>query len=90
MPTLAPLPSTGPEADVELEALAEELEDELLELVLLLLELEPQAARDIAAATPSTASDTVVLRMCDSPFSGGAAPSDARGPMIVVRANISL
>src|ERR1700709_1852803 len=51
MPTLAPLPSIAPLAD-ELDELAElELFDELLSS-----ELEPQAARDIAAASPSTAS----------------------------------
>src|SRR3954452_13904421 len=54
MPTLAPLPSMAPLAEpAELEDLLDEEEDLLHEL--LLSELEPQAARDIAAATPSTA-----------------------------------
>jgi hypothetical protein len=90
MPTLAPLPSTAPLA--ELEELAEDDDEDLLD-ELLLSELEPQAARDIAAATPSTASDTLVLRMRCSPFVGEPpllASPDTGGPVIVVRVNISL
>ena len=61
MPTLAPLPSTAPlpRSSRRWTELTTELPEELE-----LLSLEPpQAARDIAAATPSTASDTLVLRM---------------------------
>src|SRR6476659_3751086 len=59
MPTFAPFPSTVPLLD-EPAVLAAELEppEEAL-----LSELEPQAARAIAATTPSTASEALVLRM---------------------------
>jgi hypothetical protein len=80
---LAPFPSTASLLDddslLEAELLAELLElSEPLELSS--SELEPQAVRDIAAATPSTASDTVVLRMRCSPFRGGAGLSQLRHP----------
>jgi hypothetical protein len=67
IPTFAPLPSMAPlledaEALEEEEALElDEAEEPELDLS---LELEPQAVREIAATTPSTASDALVLRMC--------------------------
>jgi hypothetical protein len=101
IPTLAPLPSMVPLAD-ELDWLEDadaEEDDEAVLLPELPLELllsfdEPQALRDIAAAIPSTASETLVLPMRGSPFDGGAAcrrpallqPQD----VIVVGPNISL
>ena len=93
MPTLAPLPSTVPLAEPD--ELAEgELELELEPLDELLLdELEPQAARDIAAATPSAARHTPVLRMRCLPFPGEPLSrvwTTLVAPMIVVRVNISL
>src|SRR3954453_3225405 len=82
IPTFAPLPSTVPLAE-ELDSLAEAEEDDEAELLsepleLLLSSDEPQAVRDIAAAIPSTASDTLVLPMRCGPFRGGAASGDLR------------
>src|SRR3954452_450086 len=79
IPTFAPLPSMVPLAD-ELDWLSEEEaeDDEDDEPELLLSLEEPQAVRDIAAATPSTASDTLVLPIRCSPFAGGAASVDLR------------
>ncbi len=89
MPTLAPLPSTVPLAEPDELAEGElELEEELLSF-----EFEPQAARDIAATTPSTASHTLVLRMRCCPFMGeplSPGSDDQAAPMIVVGVNISL
>jgi hypothetical protein len=97
MPTFAPLPSSAPlledaeslEEDEE-EALELEELEELEELdELESLELEPQAVRDIAATTPSTASDALVLRMCCLSVEEPVLHHTAGGSVIVVCANIS-
>src|SRR5689334_3390428 len=61
MPTFAPFPSMVPLPPEDAELLEDALEPP--EEAFLSLELEPQAARAIAATTPSTASDALVLRM---------------------------
>src|SRR5438067_2369500 len=63
MPTLAPLPSIAPELGVELFPPAGVVVLFGVVVVLVLFPLELHPARAIAAATPSTATETVVLRM---------------------------
>jgi hypothetical protein len=69
MPTFWPLPSTAPPAlallpdeDLLEDGVEELFDDEEPEDPWLLL-LEPQAVREIAATTPSAASDAPVLRI---------------------------
>src|SRR5664279_2278801 len=97
MPTLAPLPSIAPPGADDDEDAGGADDDDVVdeppaggeELVPPLLELQP--VRATAAATPTTAMDTVLLRMRSHAFpflaSSTALPC---GPVNVVRQNISL